>query len=146
MATLVLAEKPSVARDVARVIGARERGNGFLKGSGYIVTWAVGHLVTLKEPDELDEKYKKWRREDLPILPVRMETKVIPKTRDQYKIIKGLLDDDEVTDVICATDSGREGELIRIHAQCFSKRVTGIPNTVVLFKFRVPGGAEMHFQ
>ena len=109
---LVLAEKPSVARDLARVLCAGERGDGFLSGNGYIVTWAVGHLVTLKEPDEIDPRYKKWRREDLPIIPAHMETKVIPQTKKQFAIVKRLLLSADTDEVVCATDSGREGELI----------------------------------
>ncbi|MEE0298845.1 MAG: toprim domain-containing protein, partial [Christensenellales bacterium] len=81
MHTLVLAEKPSVARDIARVLGARDKGENCLIGKDYVVTWALGHLVTLKEPQELDERYTRWKKEDLPILPARMETKVIKKTR-----------------------------------------------------------------
>ena len=112
MVTLVVAEKPSVARDIARVLGAREKGEGCLVGGGYAVTWALGHLVTLKEPEELDEKYKRWRAQDLPILPERMETKVIKKTRSQFLAVKKLMNDKETKDIVCATDSGREGELI----------------------------------
>ena len=112
MYTVVLAEKPSVARDIAKVLKASEPGEGFLRGNGYIVTWAFGHLVTLKEPDELDARFKKWQREDLPILPESMDTKVIPKTRKQFSVIKKLLNDKDTGSVICATDSGREGELI----------------------------------
>lgn len=112
MHTLVVAEKPSVARDIARVLGARDKGENCLIGGGYVVTWAIGHLVTLKEPQELDEKYAKWRAQDLPILPEKMETKVIRKTSAQYKSVKKLLNDRETETVVCATDSGREGELI----------------------------------
>ena len=112
MHTLVIAEKPSVGRDIAKVIGAKTRGDNCLTGNGYVVSWAVGHLVTLKEPDELDEKYKKWRLSDLPILPSVMETKVIPQTRAQFSVLKKLMNDQETSDIICATDSGREGELI----------------------------------
>ena len=112
MVTLVVAEKPSVARDIARVLGAREKGEGCLAGGGYAVTWAIGHLVTLKEPEELDEKYKRWRAQDLPILPERMETKVIKKTRSQFLVLKKLMNSAETKDIVCATDSGREGELI----------------------------------
>ena len=93
MHTLVVAEKPSVARDIARVLGARDRGESCLVGGGYVVTWALGHLVTLKEPEELDEKYKRWRAQDLPILPERMETKVIKKTRSQFLAVKKLMND-----------------------------------------------------
>lgn len=81
---LVVAEKPSVARDIARVLGASARGEGRLTGGGYVVTWAIGHLVALKEPEELDARYKRWRAEDLPILPEHMQLKVLPKTRAQF--------------------------------------------------------------
>ncbi len=109
---LVVTEKPSVGRDIARVLRCTERGEGFLRNDRYVITWAMGHLVTLKEPDELDEKYKHWRREDLPILPEEIPTKVISKTRKQYSIVKNWLLNQDVESVICATDAGREGELI----------------------------------
>ncbi len=109
---VVVAEKPSVGRDIARVLKCREKGEGFLKGDTYLVTWAVGHLVTLCEPDEIDEKYKKWRMEDLPILPEHIPTKVISKTKSQFNVIKKLINDKDTERVICATDAGREGELI----------------------------------
>lgn len=112
MQTLVVAEKPSVARDIARVLGANTRGENCLTGNGYAVTWALGHLVTLKEPQELDERYARWRTQDLPILPVKMETKVIKKTRSQFNAVKKLMNDGETQSIVCATDSGREGELI----------------------------------
>lgn len=112
MHTLVLAEKPSVARDIARVLGAREKGENCLIGKDYVVTWALGHLVTLKEPQEMDERYTHWKKEDLPILPARMETKVIKKTKSQFLAVKKWMNDKETGDIICATDSGREGELI----------------------------------
>ena len=110
--TLVVAEKPSVAQDIARVLGAKTGGEGCLRGNGYVVTWAIGHLVSLQEPEELDERYKRWRREDLPILPQQMALKVLPKTRKQFAIVKKLMNGRETDRVICATDSGREGELI----------------------------------
>ncbi|MBR7041169.1 MAG: DNA topoisomerase 3 [Clostridia bacterium] len=112
MKTLVVAEKPSVGRDIARVLKATARGEGFLSGDNYIVTWAVGHLVSLKEPDELDEKYSKWNRNDLPILPADIPLKVLTPTRSQFKVVKQLMNDKDVDKIICATDSGREGELI----------------------------------
>ncbi|MFR2150453.1 MAG: DNA topoisomerase 3 [Christensenellales bacterium] len=112
MQTLVVAEKPSVARDIARVLDAKDKGENCLIGGGYAVTWALGHLVTLKEPQELDERYTRWRAEDLPILPEKMETKVIKKTKSQFLAVKKLMNDKETQDIICATDSGREGELI----------------------------------
>ena len=109
---LVVAEKPSVGRDIARVLRCTRKGEGFIAGDSHTVTWAYGHLVTLVEPDELDERYKKWRMEDLPILPERIPTKVIAKTRSQFSVIKKLMLAPEVERVICATDAGREGELI----------------------------------
>ena len=77
-----------------------------------MVTWAIGHLVALKEPEELDERYRRWRAEDLPILPERMQLKVLPKTRAQFSVVKKLMNSREIRSIICATDSGREGELI----------------------------------
>ena len=112
MATLVVAEKPSVAKDIARVLGAKGRSEGCYTGGGYIVTWALGHLVAICDPDEIDPAWKAWRRETLPMLPARLKTKVLPKTRAQFSAIKKLMLSEDVTDIICATDSGREGELI----------------------------------
>ena len=109
---VVLAEKPSVGRDIARVIGCRTKGDGCLIGEQYIVTWAVGHLVTLAEPDEMDEKYKKWSFSTLPILPEEIPLKVINGTRSQFSIVKKLINDKDTDSLICATDAGREGELI----------------------------------
>lgn len=109
---VVVAEKPSVGRDIARVLGCRQQGKGCLMGEKYTVTWAVGHLVTLCEPDELDEKYKKWSMSTLPILPDDIPLKVIPSTRDQYQVVKSLINAAETDAVVCATDAGREGELI----------------------------------
>ncbi len=110
--TLVLAEKPSVGRDIARVLGCTTRGNGCLTGNGYIVTWAVGHLVTLMEPDELDSKYKRWSNDTLPILPDEIPLKVIAQTKDQFAIVQRMMNDASTDRLICATDAGREGELI----------------------------------
>lgn len=110
--TVVVAEKPSVGRDIARVLKCRERGDGCLLGEKYVVTWAIGHLVALCDPDELNEKYKKWRMEDLPILPESIPLKVLPKTKSQFRILKKWLCDKETDRIICATDAGREGELI----------------------------------
>ncbi len=109
---LVIAEKPSVAKDIARVLGCKERKEGFLEGENYIVSWAIGHLVTLADPEDYDEKYKKWKRETLPILPKKMVLKAVKKTQPQLKILKKLMNSKEVDSLICATDSGREGELI----------------------------------
>lgn len=110
--TLVIAEKPSVGRDIARVMGAKTRADGYYEGEGLRVTWAIGHLVALAEPEEIDPKWKKWRAADLPILPETIPLKVLPKTRKQYTIIKRLIADKDCARLICATDAGREGELI----------------------------------
>ena len=109
---VVVAEKPSVGRDIARVLGCRESGDGCITGDRYIVTWAIGHLVTLSEPDELDEKYKKWSFDTLPIIPETIPLKVIPTTKSQFAKVKKLINDKETDSLICATDAGREGELI----------------------------------
>ena len=108
---VVVAEKPSVARDIAQVLKC-SRKEGWFESATHQVTWALGHLVTLKEPDEVEERYKKWRKEDLPILPPDIGTKVISRTRAQFSLVKKLLLGKEVTRVIAATDAGREGELI----------------------------------
>ena len=110
--TLVVAEKPSVGRDIARVLGCSSRGDGCLIGEKYTVTWAIGHLVTLVEPDELDAQYKKWSFATLPILPQEIPLKVIRTTKDQFSKVKKLMNDAETEQLICATDAGREGELI----------------------------------
>ena len=109
---VVLAEKPSVGRDIARVIGCRTSGDGCLVGEQYIVTWAVGHLVALAEPDEMDEKYKRWSFATLPILPDEIPLKVLSGTKAQFARIKKLINDKDTDSLICATDAGREGELI----------------------------------
>lgn len=110
--TLVLAEKPSVAKDLARVLGCKRNGNGCIIGDKYIVTWALGHLVTLADPEAYDDKYKSWRMEDLPMLPDRMKLVVIGQTSKQFKAVSSLLNGNEVDKVIIATDAGREGELV----------------------------------
>ena len=109
---LIIAEKPSVARDIARVIGAKARGEGYLYGEKYIVTWAVGHLVALSEPGETNPAWVKWSMAQLPMLPERIPLKVLPKTKSQFAVICRLMEDDDVASLICATDSAREGELI----------------------------------
>jgi DNA topoisomerase-3 len=108
----ILAEKPSVARDIARVVGARRRGDGHLYGNGYVVSWAVGHLVTLPEPHQIRPEWKRWRPEALPMLPATWPLAVYPRTRDQFEVVRRILNDPEVSEVVCATDAGREGELI----------------------------------
>ncbi len=110
--TLVLAEKPSVGRDLARVLGCRGKENGYLENGQYIVTWALGHLVTLADPEAYDDKYKRWRLEDLPMLPEKLKLVVIKQTGRQYNLVKKLLTRQEVKEVVIATDAGREGELV----------------------------------
>jgi DNA topoisomerase-3 len=108
----VLAEKPAVARDIARVLGAGQRGDGFLHGNGYVVTWAIGHLVTLAQPHEINPEWKRWRRDHLPILPVEWPLVVSEETKAQFEAVRRVITAPEVERVICATDAGREGELI----------------------------------
>ncbi len=110
--TLVLTEKPSVAKDIARVLGCKRSGNGCIVGDKYIVTWALGHLVTLADPEAYDDKYKNWRMENLPMLPGRMKLVVIGQTSKQFKAVSSLLSSAEVSDIVIATDAGREGELV----------------------------------
>ena len=108
----VVTEKNSVARSVAAVLGASEKKKGYLKGNGYWVSWCVGHLVELAAPSVYDEKYAKWRTEDLPILPVNWQFSVIESTKAQFNVLRTLMNDSRVTSIVCATDAGREGELI----------------------------------
>ena len=110
--TLVLAEKPSVGKELARVLGCTGGRNGYIEGSQYIVTWALGHLVTLADPDAYDKKWEKWDMADLPMLPEQMKLVVIPESRKQYQTVAGLLKRPDVTELVIATDAGREGELV----------------------------------
>lgn len=112
MKSLVLAEKPSVARDIARVLGCGKKLNGAMEGSKYIVTWALGHLVTLADPEGYDGKYKEWKMEHLPMMPKKMELVVIKQTAKQYNAVKTQLYRNDVSEIIIATDAGREGELV----------------------------------
>jgi DNA topoisomerase-3 len=109
---VVVAEKPSVARDIARVLGAQTRGDGLLTGGGYVVTWAIGHLVALGQPHEVHPEWKRWLAEHLPLLPDRWPLVVLPDTRKQFEVVAALLRDPSTEQVVCATDAGREGELI----------------------------------
>ncbi len=110
--TLVLAEKPSVAREIARVMGSQQKQKGYLEGPQYIVTWALGHLVGLAEPEDYDTRYQKWNLEDLPILPDRMRLKVLRESAQQYKTVQHLMKRGDVGALIVATDAAREGELL----------------------------------
>ena len=109
---LVLAEKPSVGRDIARVLNCNKDKNGYIEGNKYIVTWALGHLVTLADPESYGEKYKSWNMEDLPIIPSKLKTVVIKKTSKQFNTVKSQLNRDDVEQIVIATDAGREGELV----------------------------------
>lgn len=109
---LVIAEKPSVAQTIAKVLGCNGRKDGFLEGNGWIVSWCVGHLVELAEPEVYDAKYEKWKKEDLPIFPANWEYQVSIGTRKQFQILKDLMKRDDVSCVVNACDAGREGELI----------------------------------
>lgn len=110
--TLVLAEKPSVGKDIAKVLNCRQNGNGYLAGSDYIVTWALGHLVTLADPEKYDQKYKTWNLEDLPMIPDKMELVVIRETSKQFGVVRELMKRPDVDQMVIATDAGREGELV----------------------------------
>ncbi|MGO3752029.1 MAG: DNA topoisomerase 3 [Peptoniphilaceae bacterium] len=109
---LIIAEKPSVARSIARVIGANQIKEGYLEGNDYLVSWCVGHLVGLDDAEAYDSRFKKWEIQDLPILPSNWKTKVFSKTSKQFNILNKLMNDPKVEEIICGTDSGREGELI----------------------------------
>ena len=112
MKSLVLAEKPSVARDIGRVLNCNKKGNGYLEGNNYIVTWALGHLVTLGDPEEYNKKFQTWNMEDLPILPKESKLVVIKQTSKQFYTVKDLMHRKDVDKIIIATDAGREGELV----------------------------------
>ena len=103
---LVIAEKPSVAMALAKVIGAGERKEGYVKGNGYLVSWCIGHLVTFCDASEYDERYRKWQYEDLPIIPKEWKRKVLDGTKKQFQILKKLMNSKEVEYIICATDVG----------------------------------------
>ena len=109
---LVIAEKPSVAQAYAKVLGATNRNDGYLEGNGYLVSWCIGHLVELAPPNVYDEKYVKWSIADLPILPQKWQYLVSTSTKKQFGILQKLMNHPDVDSIVCATDAGREGELI----------------------------------
>ena len=109
---LVIAEKPSVAQSIAKVLGAASRKDGYLEGNNYIVSWCVGHLVGLADASSYDERYAKWRYTDLPIVPEEWLFEVPNDKAQQFKVLRDLMKDKRVTELVCATDAGREGELI----------------------------------
>ncbi|MGP8310668.1 DNA topoisomerase III [Enterocloster aldenensis] len=112
MKSLVIAEKPSVARDIARVLKCNKNMNGAIEGDRYIVTWGLGHLVTLADPEDYDKKYKEWKMEDLPMVPDVFKLEVIGQTAKQYHAVKAQIHRQDVGEIIIATDAGREGELV----------------------------------
>lgn len=109
---LILAEKPSVAKDIARVVGAKHSEDGYWQGEGYIVSNFLGHLVELCSPSDYDEKYQKWNMADLPIVPNPFKYRPLPDKTEHLQKLKKLIDSDKVDSLICATDAGREGEVI----------------------------------
>jgi len=111
-AIAVLSEKPSVAQDIARVLGANQRGKGYIEGNGYVVTWAIGHLVSLAQPHEINPEWRQWRFDQLPILPVEWPLVVYERTKDQFEVVRKIMTSARVSRIVCATDAGREGELI----------------------------------
>ena len=112
MKTLVIAEKPSVGRDIARVLGCKRQADGALEGSQYIVTWGLGHLVELADPEGYDPKYKEWKMEDLPMMPEPFKLEVIGQTAKQFKVVRNQIHRKDVGEIVIATDAGREGELV----------------------------------
>ena len=109
---LVIAEKPSVAKSIADVLGALDRQDGYFEGGGYLVSWCVGHLIELAEPESYGNQWKKWTYESLPVNPVHWQYEIKEDTKEQYDVLYGLLHDSRVDEIVCATDAGREGELI----------------------------------
>ncbi|EFI41355.1 DNA topoisomerase III [Peptoniphilus sp. oral taxon 386] len=109
---LILAEKPSVGRDIARVLNVTKKNNGYFESNNKIVTWALGHLVTLSTPEEYDKRYEKWNLEDLPIIPNKMKLSVIKSSRAQFNVVKELINRKDIDEIVIATDAGREGELV----------------------------------
>ena len=109
---LVIAEKPSVAQSIAKVLGATSRKDGCMEGGNYIVSWCFGHLVELADASSYDERYAKWRYDDLPIVPESWMFEVTKDKAQQFKVLSALMKDKRVTELVCATDAGREGELI----------------------------------
>ena len=109
---LIITEKPSVARDIARVLKVTGKKDGYIEGNGMKITWALGHLIEFMQPDQYGEHYQKWDMGHLPIIPDEFLTKPIDGSKQQYDVVKRLLEDNGIKEVVCATDAGREGELI----------------------------------
>lgn len=109
---LVVAEKPSVGADISRVLGVAQKGIGYNSGNGYVITWCVGHLVTLAMPEQINSDWGKWRLDTLPMLPDPFLLSVIAASKKQYEVVKKLMNDKRIDNIVCATDAGREGQLI----------------------------------
>lgn len=138
---LIITEKPSVARAIAAVLGAAEHRDGYLQGKGFWVSWCVGHLVELALPEAYDARYARWRYKDLPILPETWQYTVSSGTQKQFAVLASLMNDEHVTGIICATDAGREGELIfRLVYQCAKCRKPVRPSLILLHGGKQPFG------
>ena len=141
---LVLAEKPSVGKDIARVLKCQKSGNGYIEGNDYVVTWALGHLVGLADPENYDDKYKVWSMDTLPMLPKDMKLVVLKESGKQFHVVKELLNRKDITEVIIATDAGREGELVarwileKVHSKKPFKRlwISSVTDKAILEGFR----------
>ena len=129
----VLAEKPSVARDIARVLGANQKGDGYMHGNGYVVAWAIGHLAALAQPHEIRPEWRQWRRDLLPMLPKQWPLVVYEKTKDQFEVVRKILTSPKIAQVVCATDAGREGELIFRYIYEAARMLQAVPAPVDLF-------------
>lgn len=112
MKTLVLAEKPSVGKELARVLGCKQMKEGYVEGNDYVVTWALGHLVTLADPQDYDKRLETWNMDDLPMLPEKMQLKVMKETGRQFRVVKQQMLRKDISSLVIATDAGREGELV----------------------------------
>ena len=112
MKTLVLAEKPSVGKELARVLGCKQMKEGYVEGNDYVVTWALGHLVTLADPQDYDKRLETWSMDDLPMLPEKMQLKVMKETGRQFRVVKQQMLRKDISSLVIATDAGREGELV----------------------------------
>jgi len=110
--TLILTEKPSVARDFAKALNIRGNRDGYIEDNNYIITWAIGHLVELLEPEDYDDKWKKWHLSTLPIIPEQFRYKSVGRTEKQLDVIQRLLKKAQIDEIVIATDAGREGEVI----------------------------------
>ena len=142
MKSLVLAEKPSVARDIARVLGCRKNISGGMEGDHYVVTWALGHLITLADPEDYDKKYKEWKMEDLPMIPGKWDLTVIRQTSRQYSHVKALLFRKDIDQVIIATDPDSEGETTALY---LADLLRGLVGQVTRIGYGVPLGGDIDY-